>query len=64
MNPSPFRATGETESNNQVKREEYRDKSYRTKISKPLLDRIPLQIDIPKLSQEDLLEAPMGPSSS
>lgn len=64
MNPSPFRATGETESNNQVNREEYRDKSYRTKISKPLLDRIPLQIDIPKLSQEDLLEAPMGPSSS
>ena len=64
MNPSPFRSIGETESNKQVNRDEHRDKSYRNKISKPLLDRIPLQIDIPKLPQEDLLEAPIGPSSS
>ena len=64
MNPSPFNSIREIEPNKPVHWEEHRDKSYRNKISKPLLDRIPLQIDIPKLSQEDLLEAPIGPSSS
>jgi magnesium chelatase family protein len=62
MNPSPYQYE-EDRAQPQAKTDAYRDKQYRQRISQPLLDRIPLQIDMPKLSQEELLEAPIGTSS-
>ena len=62
MNPSPYQYE-EDRAQPQAKTDAYRDKQYRQRISQPLLDRIPLQIDMPKLSQEELLDAPIGPSS-
>ena len=36
---------------------------YRTRISGPLLDRIDLQVDVPALSEHDLIHAPKGEAS-
>jgi magnesium chelatase family protein len=36
---------------------------YRERLSGPLLDRIDLRITVPRVSPEDLVRAPRGPSS-
>ncbi len=63
MNPCPCGFLGDNKKNCTCN--EFQIKRYRSKLSGPLLDRIDIQIDVPRLSEEELLASKEGnePSS-
>ena len=62
MNPCPCGFLGDFKK--RCSCSEFQIKRYRSKLSGPLLDRIDIQIDVPRLSEEELLASKEGNESS
>ncbi len=58
MNPCPCGYLGDSEK--QCSCSEFQIKQYRSKLSGPLLDRIDIVIDVPRLNLNELMEKPSG----
>lgn len=62
MNPCPCGFLGDSQKNCTCN--EFQVRRYKTKLSGPLLDRIDIQIDVPRLSEEELLNIKQDGESS
>ena len=62
MNPCPCGYRGDSAHNCTC--DEMQIRRYRRKISGPLLDRVDIQIEVPRLKHEELLEPPAGEPSA